>query len=107
MDTFDVIAQIKNFLDESKILIKFPKKRKLQILALFYLASKFEVEKKYSEKEVDEIIKQWHTFNDWAMLRRYLYQGGFFDRHSDGSSYWLKVPQPSLEEFKSWVGGAM
>jgi len=35
-----------------------------------YLAAKFEHGTTYSEKEVDAILKSWHTFNDWPLIRR-------------------------------------
>jgi len=55
------------------------------------LASKFEKGKIYAEKEVNRILLNWQTFNDWAMFRRELYDNYFFERKSDGSA--------SLESF--------
>ena len=105
MDMDYIIEQLKNFLDKDNKIKQMPKKRKLQILAMFYLASKFEHEKEYKEKDVNEVISFWHSFNDITLLRRYLYQTGFLDRHRDGSLYWVKKPQPKFEEFESWIGG--
>ena len=107
MDMDYIIEQLKNFLDKDNKIKQMSKKRKLQILAMFYLASKFEHKKEYKEKEVNEIINLWHSFNDVALLRRYLYQAGFLDRYKDGSLYWVKEPQPRLVEFESWIGGSI
>ena len=63
-----VVNEIKSFLDDNGRLISYPAKRKRQIYALFYLASKFETGKRYTEKEVNEILNKWHTFNDWATV---------------------------------------
>ena len=57
-------------------------------LIIAYLATKFEHGKQYHEREVNEILKQWHTFEDWAMLRRELFVRGYLGRLKDGSAYW-------------------
>jgi len=64
-------------------------KKPKQGTSLAYLASKFQLDISYSEREVNEILKQWHTFEDWALLRRELYDKGYFDRELDGSNYRL------------------
>ena len=91
-----VVNEIKSFLDDNGRLISYPAKRKRQIYTLFYLASKFEPGKRYTEKEVNEILNKWHTFNDWAMLRRDLYDCQFLNRKSDCSEYWMEDNQPTL-----------
>lgn len=88
--------ELKNFLDNEGRLKGYPSKFKLKITALFYLASKFEFEKQYSEKEINQILKYWHTFEDWAMLRRDLCDRGFLGRASNGSVYWLEDHQPTF-----------
>lgn len=100
MDNQYLLTELKNFLDEEGKLKAYPTKKKQKMLSLFYLASKFEKGKRYSEKEVNEILKGWHTFEDWAMLRRDLYDNWFFGREADGSVYWLEEEQPTLESFK-------
>ena len=92
----NVMDELKNFLDDKGRLKSFPAKRKRQLYALFYLASKFEVNKHYTEKEVNDILNKWHTFEDWALLRRDLYDAGFFNRKSDCSEYRLEENQPTL-----------
>ena len=105
MDYVDATVHLKNFLDEDKRITQLPKKRQLQVYVLFYIASKIEGGKTYEENEINDIISRWHTFNDTALLRRYLYQTGFLERHKNGSEYWVKEPQPTLDEFQAWVDG--
>lgn len=57
-------------------------------MALGFLAAKFEAGREYSEKEVNEILNQNHTFGDPAMLRRELYMKKLLDRTPDGGKYW-------------------
>jgi hypothetical protein len=94
-----ILSELKNFLDESGRLKIYPAKRKQKILSLFYLASKFEKNKIYSQKEVNQILRDWHLFDDWAMLRRDLYDKYFLGREPNGSAYWLEYKQPTFESF--------
>lgn len=99
MENSYIFTELKRYIDAEGRLIKYPKKRKLKIIAMFYLAQKFEAGKKYTEKEVNEKLKEWHTFEDWAVLRRDLYDFRFMDRESNGSSYWLEETQPTPAEY--------
>lgn len=76
----------------------FPAKRKMKIYCLLYLVQKFEPEKEYTEREVNDLLLDWHTFADPATLRRELYDYGFFDRSRDGKVYRLAQKQPTPEE---------
>lgn len=91
--------KLKNFLDEQGRLTSFPAKRKMKIVALFYLAGKFENDKVYSEMDINNILLDWHTFGDPATLRRELYDYRFLDRSADGRSYQKNPVQPKPEEF--------
>ena len=86
---------LQNFLDEDNRVIQFPAKRKKKLYVLIYLAGKFEVEKEYTEKEVNELLLKWHTFSDPATLRRELYDNRFLDRSRDGCVYRLAEKQPT------------
>jgi len=63
-------------------------KKKLDLMIQF-MAEQFEMGKKYSEKEVNEILNQYHSFNDPATLRRLLFGSKIMNRTVDGKSYWL------------------
>jgi hypothetical protein len=58
---------------------------KLKVI-LDYLISKFELNKNYTEKEVNMILRGFHE--DTAGLRRELVDAGMLDREGDGSRYW-------------------
>lgn len=58
--------------------------------AKFYLAMYelvFEDGKKYSEQEVNEILRP--IYEDYMTIRRYLIMYGFMERTKDGRQYWL------------------
>ena len=92
------MPNINHFLDEAGRLTKYPAKRRRKLLALLYLAGKFEPGRTYTEKEVNELLNQWHTFGDPATLRRELYNHYLLGREPSGRSYWLEDPPPTEEE---------
>lgn len=87
-----------NFLDERKRLTAFPAKRKMKLYALLYLAQKIEAGKDFTEREINDILLDWHAFADPATLRRELYDYHFLDRSRDGKVYRLAEKQPTSEE---------
>jgi len=71
-------------------------REKSRIVVLEQLAGRFQKDKIYSEKEVNEILKE--AFPDFVTLRRYLIEYGFMDRKNDGSQYWIKRNEDEKEE---------
>jgi len=86
----DLLA-LEPFRDFGGRLKAWPKKQKLQRLAIALIADSFEPGRVYTEREVNDILLELHTFNDWALLRRRLIEWGHLDRSPDGSCYW-KTP---------------
>lgn len=91
------ISVLAPFLNEEGLLTQYPARRAKQLVALEYLASKFETGRRYTEQEVNELLNHWHTFRDWAMLRRDLFDSGLINRDKDGSAYWRDERQPDEE----------
>lgn len=89
---------LRNFLDGRKRLTVFPAKRKMKLYALLYLAGKIPAETDFTEREINDILLDWHTFADPATLRRELYDYHFLDRSRDGKVYRLAEKQPTPEE---------
>lgn len=89
--------EIKNFLDSNGKLKQYPTKRRAKIYALCYLASKIDGEITYSEKEINGLLGNWHTFDDPATLRRELFDYRLLDRDGYGRAYTLANPLPTAE----------
>ena len=70
------------------IISRWPKKRSDKQLIIQFLSEQFETNRKYSEKEVNDIIKNHHLFNDIPLLRRELVSRKFLARKDDCSIYW-------------------
>jgi hypothetical protein len=79
----------KQYIDKEGRIIQWPKrkKRKLQLNILRFMAHQFELDRIYTEREVNDILKTYHTFEDWALLRRELYELGWMTRELNGTEY--------------------
>ena len=89
---------LRNFLDADGKLTAFPAKRKMKLYALLYLAQTIPADQDYSEREINHMLLNRHSFADPATLRRELYDYGFLDRSRDGKVYRLAQRQPKPEE---------
>lgn len=79
---------IKRFLDASGKIVQLPQNRKVRQKLLEYLAEKFEPDCNYTERDINDICNQWHTFGDFFLLRRELVDNGLLCRELDCSRYW-------------------
>lgn len=79
---------IERFLDEDSKIKIWPAKRDMKHEVLTYLSEKFETGVHYTEKEVNDIIKNWHTFGDFFLLRRGMIDLKLLSRSKDGREYW-------------------
>ena len=81
---------LRPFIDDDGRLCQWPTRQKTQRMAAAMLARRFEPGRVYTEREVNALLVEGHTFQDWALLRRVLFDWRFLDRESDGSRYWLR-----------------
>lgn len=80
---------LRPFIDDDGRLNQWPSRQKVQRMAVALLARRFEPGRDYTEPEVNMLLMDSHTFADWALLRRELFNWGFLDRESDCSRYWV------------------
>lgn len=78
-------------------LVRWPHKLSVQRLAMWALWTRFDGRRAYTEREVNEILKAWHTFGDHATLRRELVNHKLLARKSDCSEYWKLPARPDEE----------
>jgi len=78
---------LNRFIDNQGKVTVWPAKQLNKLIILDYLITKFKPDKDYTEKEVNEILNAWHTFGDWAILRRALIDIGYMSRENGGYRY--------------------
>jgi DNA-binding HxlR family transcriptional regulator len=77
---------IKDYVHKDGSLKTIPAQRKKLEAILRYVVKAFEVNKRYSEKKVNEMLSQYHE--DTASLRRELVGYGLMKREGGGGEYW-------------------
>lgn len=82
------MSKLNHYIDSLGKIKVWPSKVILKIEVLKYLSKKFEYNRFYSEKEINKIIDDFHTFNDYFLLRRELINNSFLKRTRSGSKYW-------------------
>jgi hypothetical protein len=97
------VNELDRLLDTEGRVLRWPSKAVQKRAVLEYLVTKFEFDTSYTELQVNTILKAWHVFSDWALLRRELCVSGLLDRTANGSSY--TRPEKSNEE--KLTGGNM
>ncbi len=83
--------------DEFGRMSRWPHKYSVQRLALWVLWMQFESRRVYTEREVNAVLKAWHTWGDHVTLRRELINDRLLTRKSDGSQYRKLPARPSDE----------
>jgi hypothetical protein len=95
MDRASLPRELRPFVDVQGRLIQWPARLKVKRMAVDYLAGRFEPGREYSEREVNELLLEWHTFDDWALLRRLLCDWRYMERERDGTRYRLVPSSPA------------
>ena len=92
----EIDPSILRFLDDEGKITQLPRKQTPRLAILRYLSEKFEPDCVYTERQVNAICEQWHTFGDYFLLRRELVDWNLLKRERDGSRYW-RAPQAEPE----------
>lgn len=83
--------KLNNYYDSEERLIQYPSKKPMRIIALKKIAEQIDENRKYTEKEINEIIRLNIAFQDIELIRREMYQYRFLGRLKDGSEYWVEA----------------
>jgi DNA-binding HxlR family transcriptional regulator len=81
---------LETFVDGDQIK-ELPSRHKKRLVVLTWLANQFQVGRCYTEKEISERLERYNP--DYASLRRYLVDYGFFEREK--GVYWREEPNDS------------
>lgn len=89
LDLDDYDRRVVKDYTEHQRLKHIPVKPKKLMSVLRWIIQSFEPETRYSEAEVNEIIKRYHS--DFARLRRELIDADMLRREANGQAYWLNT----------------
>jgi hypothetical protein len=78
-------------------LLRWPSKRPEQVLALWCLWMAFDGKRRYSEREVNEVLNAHHVFGDHCLLRRELVEMKLLARTPGGEQYRKLAARPDEE----------
>ncbi|MDH4061673.1 MAG: DUF2087 domain-containing protein [Aquincola sp.] len=87
---------LRNF-DAGGRLVRWPHKRAEQVLALWCLWMAFDGKRRYSEREVNEVLNRHHAFGDHCLLRRELVEAELLARTPGGEQYRKVAARPDDE----------
>ncbi len=73
---------------EIEKLTTIPSKEKRKLIVLEHIMQSFEVDKKYTHQEVNQMLEEIHP--DYSTIRRHLVDYGFMERTKDCQLYWVK-----------------
>lgn len=93
----DTAAKALRQYDEHGRLTRWPIKFSVQRMMLWGLWMRFDARRKYTEREVNEILNAWHLFGDHCTLRRELVNMRLLERKPDGSEYRKVAARPDAE----------
>jgi hypothetical protein len=83
--------------DAQARLLRWPNKRAEQVLALWCLWMAFDGKRRYSEREVNEVLNLHHAFGDHCLLRRELVELKLLARTAGGEQYRKLAARPDAE----------
>lgn len=86
----EYIKKLQHYYDEDGKLLQYPSKKPMRIIALIKIAEKIDGNRKYTEKEINEIIRSSIAFGDIELIRREMFQYKLIGRLKDGSQYWAE-----------------
>jgi hypothetical protein len=92
-----LVERAARLFDAEGRLLRWPTSRLVQDLCLWVLWSRLASRTSFSEKQISELIKHWHTFGDHALLRRALIGWRLVQRTPDGSEYRRIEQKPPAE----------
>ncbi len=93
--------EIRTFLDKEGRLKHWPSRRHHKDAVLRWLGLCFAPGRFYTEREVNAILEQAHSFGDFFLLRREMVEAGVLQRTRNGSKYWRGRLWPHWQPFET------
>jgi len=102
----DLVEKVARHFDTDGNLARWPGRSKQQELCLWVLWSRIPAETSFTEREISDLLNDWHQFGDHALLRRSLYEYRLVQRTVDGRDYRRieQKPPPELRALLRRIG---
>jgi hypothetical protein len=97
MVDFRRVEQWRRYFDEAGCLQRWPKKHSHREACLWVLWSRLPARERWSEKAINQRLRDQEVLGDHLLLRRALVDGGWLARTEDGSQYWRIERRPPAE----------
>ncbi len=91
------VARVANFFDTDGVLSSWPAKTGLQELCIWVFWSRIPSVSVFNERQISDMLRDWHDFGDHALLRRTLVTMGLVERTVDGREYRRLEQKPPAE----------
>jgi hypothetical protein len=93
----DLVEKVARHFDADGGLVRWPGRTKQQELCLWVFWSRIPAETSFTEREISDLLNDWHHFGDHALLRRSLYEYRLVQRTVDGRDYRRIEQKPPAE----------
>lgn len=93
----ELVARVARHFDAEGRMLRWPARLGQANLCLWVLWSRIPADTSFTEREISDLLKRWHTFGDHALLRRALYDGKHLSRTVDGRDYRRIEQKPPAE----------
>lgn len=97
------IARVRRCFDATGRLQRWPTKRSEQLLALWGVWALIPSDTRFDESEISALLRSWHDYEDYALVRRELIELDLMRRTPDGRVY-RRVDHAMPEEVAQLVG---
>jgi hypothetical protein len=92
-----LVEKVARHFDAEGNMVRWPGRTKQQELCLWLLWSRIPAETSFTEREISDLLNDWHHFGDAALLRRSLFEYKLAQRTIDGRDYRRIEQKPPAE----------
>lgn len=93
----DRVEKVSRHFDADGLMVRWPSKASHAELCLWVMWSRLPAGAAFTEREISELLNDWHTFGDYALLRRGMVDARLVSRTVDGREYRRIEQRPPAE----------
>jgi hypothetical protein len=93
----DRVEKVSRHFDTDGLMLRWPSKASHAALCLWVMWSRLPAGVTYTEREISELLADWHSFGDHALLRRGMVDARLVSRTVDGREYRRIEQHPPVE----------